>query len=371
MNKLRYNWKVCTWIFLLGMLTISCNTEKKDDDPKENSTETCLTDRQLKKLKPITIEPSTVIEKLRLNGKVVYDPNAVVNYVSLVSGVITNTFVSLGDKVQKGQVLAEIRSSELNEMNTKVKQLEGELKVAKRELESQQSFYDDNIASERELIKAQSEKQNMEAELEKLQSNLELYSSAKSKNVFQIRAPQSGYLVDNNLVTGLQMGAEGESLFTISDMDQVWVNMNIYATHLNFVKEGMPIAIKVNSYPNKVFDGEISWISHVMDPEENVLKARVILDNDDLLLKPGLQVEGVIEGKNELELPRLSDRAVVYQNNKYYVVVIEDECNLIAREVEVYSQDEHTMYIGKGLEYGESIVSENTLLEFEDIISKE
>src|SRR5690625_2317378 len=150
MNKHRYKWKVSIWILLLTMLTISCNTDKKNENIKENSTENCLTERQLKKLKPITIEPSTVSEKLRLNGKVIYDPNAVVNYVSLVSGVIINTFVSLGDKVEKGQVLAEIRSAELNKMATQVKQLKAQLKVAQRELESQESFYEDNIARSEE-----------------------------------------------------------------------------------------------------------------------------------------------------------------------------------------------------------------------------
>src|SRR5699024_8675317 len=127
--------------------------------------------------------------------------------------------------------------------------------------------------------------------------------------------------------------------------------------------------IKINSYPDKTFEGKISSISHVMDPDENVLKARVILDNKELLFKPGLQVEGIVRAEKDLKMPRLSDKTVVYHNNKYYVVIVEDKCNLYQREVELYSQDEHTMYIKKGLEAGEKIASENALLEFEHIIS--
>lgn len=347
---------------------ISCknNTEKEEIKEKKQN---CLTAKQLDSLNPILVEPSPVVEKLRLNGKVAYNPNAVVNYVSLVSGIISNTFVSLGDKVEKNQVLAEIKSVELNEMQTQVKQLQAKLKVAQKELESKENFYEDKISSERELIAAQSEKENIESELEKLQNNLQMYSSSKEKNVFQIKAPRSGYVVDNKLVAGMQIGAEGEPLFTISDMDEVWINMNVYATNLNFVKQGMPIDIKINSYPGKIFEGEISNISHVMDPDENVLKARVVLENKELLLKPGLQVEGIVKSETDLKMPRLSDKAVVYHNDKYYVVVIEDECNLYEREVELYSQDEHTMYIKNGLDPGKKIVSRNTLLEFEHIIS--
>lgn len=349
----------------LSLLAISCQSDKKENSGPAENRQDCLTKKQLSALKPLKIEPTPVIEKLRLNGKVAYNPNAVVNYVSLVSGVITNTFVSLGDKVVKGQVLAEIRSAELNAMKTEAKQLTAKLKVAKRELESTQSFYDDKIASERELIEAQSEKENIEVALENLQGNLEIYHAASGKNHFQIRAPQSGYVVDNKLVAGMQIGAEGEPLFTISDMDQVWVNMNVYATNLTFVKEGMPIDIKINSYPDQIFKGEISQISHVMDPDENVLKARVVLKNKNLLLKPGLQVEGIVRAEKDQRMPRLSDKSVVYHNNKYYVMIIEDKCTIYRREVKLYAQDEHTMYIQKGLEAGEQIVSENALLEFE------
>src|SRR5699024_12707295 len=115
-------------------------------------------------------------------------------------------------------------------------------------------------------------------------------------------------------------------------------NMNVYATNLGFVKEGMPIDIKINSYPQQIFEGKISRISHVMDPDENVLKARVVLENKDLLLKPGLQVEGIVKSETGLEMPRLSDEAVVYHNDKYYVVIIEDQCNLKEREIDIYYQ---------------------------------
>lgn len=354
----------------IGLFVFACNSSPKEEPKPETSTE-CLSKNQLEKLQPILIEPAKVSEKLRLNGKVDYNPNALVSYVPLVSGTISHTYVSLGDKVQKGQTLAEIRSIELNEMKTKLNQLENELEVAKRELQSVQGFYDDDIASERELLEAQSEKENMESELENLRTNLQMYCSVKGKNLFEIRAPQSGYLVENKLASGMQIRAEGDPIFTISDMDEVWVNMNIYATHLNLVKEGMSISIKVKAYPDQIFEGEITRISHVMDPDENVLKARVVLNNKDLMLKPGLQVEGNVQLENELKMPRLPDQAVVYHNDKYYVVLIQDECQLVQREVEIYSQDEHTMYIKKGLETGEKIIGKNALLEFQQQLTNQ
>src|SRR5689334_12838012 len=59
---------------------------------------------------PAVIEPIT--ESIRLTGQIEYNPNQVVHYTSLVTGVITRSHVSLGDRVTRGQVLAEMRSSE-------------------------------------------------------------------------------------------------------------------------------------------------------------------------------------------------------------------------------------------------------------------
>src|SRR5699024_2289288 len=142
---------------------ISCN-KKSEKETDQEKTQDCLTTQQFNNLKPIEVELSPVVEKLRLNGKIAYNPNALVNYVSLVSGVISHSYVSLGDKVQRGQVLAEIKSAELNQMKTEAKQLRAELKVAERELQSIEGFYEDKISSERELIQARNEKENIESE---------------------------------------------------------------------------------------------------------------------------------------------------------------------------------------------------------------
>lgn len=358
----KYSVKIILSFFCLLML-VSCKKEKEEnsDESGENS---CLSAKELKELEPITVENSKLSQELRLTGKVSYNPNRVVNYVSLVSGTLTKSQVSLGDKVEKNQVLAEIKSAELNEMETELRQLRSKLKVAERELASTQSFYDDEIASEKELIQAESEKESLESDLEKLESNLQLFQPGTEKNAFQIRAPRSGYVVNNQLVEGAQITAENEPLFTISDMDEVWVNMNVYATNIDFVEEGMPISIKTNSYPGKTFEGEIKQISQVIDPDENVVKARVVLKNEGLMLKPGLHVEGIVTAEKDQEMPRLPEKSVVYHNDKYYVVLIKDHCTLEQRQVEVYAQDETTMFIESGLQPGDEIVSHKTLLQF-------
>lgn len=362
-------YSVLVALVVLSTFVISCENKEKKIKNQEKE-KICLSKAELQELNSLTVTNSKVVQKLRLNGKVAYNPNAVVNYVSLVGGIITNTYFTLGDKVKKGQVLAEIKSTELNAIEAEVNQLKAKIKVAKRHLESTQSFYDDGIASDKELMSAESEKENLQYDLHRLQTNLELYSASHDKGIFQIKAPRSGFVVDNKISAGLQIRAEGDPLFTISDLDEVWVNVNIYATNISFVKEGMPVRIKTNSYPDKVFKAKIERISQVIDPNENVLKARIVLDNKDLFLKPGLHVEAIVENEKDFKAPRLPAEAVIFHNNNYYAVVIND-CNTTNRPIEVLFQDENSVYIKNGLKSGEKVATKNALLQFENIASAE
>ena len=347
------------------LLFIGCKEEPK----KTETAQQCLSEQEFSALQPLKITNDQVVRRLRLNGVVAYNPNAVVNYVSLVGGIITNTYFTLGDKVEKNQVLAEIKSTELNGIEAEIKQLKANLEVAKRQLQSTQSFYDDGIASEKELIAAQSEKANLESDLQKLQTNLQLYSASPEKGVFQIKAPRSGFVVDNKIAAGMQIGAEGDPLFTISDLDEVWVNVNIYATDIDAVAEGMPVSIKSSSYPDKTFEGKIDRISNVLAPEDNVLKARIVLENKALFLKPGLRVEAIVKNKTEEKAPHIPAKAVVFSNNAYYTVLLNDRCTPRISEVEILSQDEDSFYIKEGLTEGDQIATHNTLLLFESSAS--
>lgn len=350
---------------LLALLLISCK-HKSQVSSKYDGVSKCLNGSKKASLGLINVQDSAVVQNLRLTGKVEYNPNAVVNYVSLVSGSVIQSLVSVGDKVQKGQILAIIKSNELNEMQAERRQLQSKLEVSKRNFTSVQGFYEDHIASEKELMTARSEKENLETELEKLENNLQPYQPGNEKNTFQIRAPRSGYMVANQLTGGGQVSAEGSPLFTISDMNEVWVNMNVYAADLDVVKVGDSITINAKSYPDKTFKGKIQQLSHILDPEENVVKARVVLRNDALLLKPGLFVEGDLKIKKETKMPRLTADAVVYHNDKYFVVVFVADCRLENREVEVVLQDEKNMYIKSGLKPGEEVVTQKALLHFEN-----
>jgi len=356
--------KISLLSLLIGILSLIGCTEAEQESKKD---EYCINDFMKEKISIDTAISLPVIETLSLTGKVEYNPDKVVNFVSLVSGIITNTYFSLGQKVKKGQLLAEIKSAELSSLLTQKRSIQAQIQVAKRALESIQQMHEDQISSQRDLIEAQSDVIGLEAELDNIDAQLSLYSASSEKGVFQIKAPSSGIIVNKNIAPGLQISAEGAALFTISDLDEVWIMANIYAENIAYIKEHMNVDIQAMAYPDVKFTGKINSLSQVFDTEERVLKARIVMNNSDGKLMPGMLVDVFVEkalGNSAVSV--LAD-ALIFDNNQHFLLIYKNDCSIEIRPVDPIVQNSNYVFFEKNLEADEKVISKNNLLIYNQL----
>lgn len=342
-----------------GIILMASCSSKAEKSTTEN---TGINKSFLKNVRTIKAELKSQDEELTLTGKVEYDPDKVINYVSLVSGIADRTYFSLGEKVQKGQVLLDVRSSDLSSLQSDYTSAESEIKVAQRELQTAQSMYDDKMLSERELLEAQAKLKQAQASLNKVQTDMSVLGTNKGNGTFAIRSPMTGYIVAKDVSSGSTISSDGEPLFSVADLNTVWIIANVYASNLTFVKEGMDVDITTLSYPGEIFPGKIGSISQVFDPEEKVLKARIVMPNKDLKFKPEMSV--VIKLKNEThhEFVAIPSDALIFDDDKYYVVVEPNPDDFQIKEVALQGHNNKTTYIASGLSEGENVVIKNQLL---------
>lgn len=355
------------YIYLMPLaLLFSCNEKETVTEKNEKF---CLNDDLKKKVTIEEIKREPVSETFTLTGNVTYNSDNVIQFTSLINGVVTNTYFSLGDYVKKGQVLAEIKSTQLNGLQSENKSVESQLAVAQRQLASVKSMFEDGIASQKDLIQAESEVKVLKASLENIKSNLALYSASPEKSVFQIKAPSNGFIVAKNMSSGMQISSGSEPLFTISDLNEVWVMVNIYATDMQNIKENMEVKIKTLAYPDEVFSGKISALSQVFDAEEHVLKARIVMKNTDLKLKPGMSADIILNKSNASaeSLLAVPVKAVIFDDNQNFLVVYKDDCNLEIRQVDPVTKNREVVYFDKGIQENEKIISKNQLLIYESL----
>lgn len=152
---------------------------------------------------------------------------------------------------------------------------------------------------------------------------------------------------------------------------------NVYAGNLNSVKQGMEVEVRASSYPDKVFKGKIDRLANTFDTEERVLKARISIQNSDLLLKPEMFVNVSVaqandtQDKNQERLLSFPSKAMIFSNSKHQVVVYRDNCNMEIVQLEPVYQTASAVMVKEtptaGLVEGDKVVTENHLLIYNQL----
>jgi len=353
------------YIVPISFILLLAGCKNKEEFKSVQKEQFCLNEKTKSIIEITTVTKENVTEGIHLTGSINANPDKVINFVSLVDGIISNTYFSLGDAVTKGQVLAEMQSTELSSLQAELRSLKAQIEVAKVDLEAKKQMSKDGISSNKELIEAQNELLILEAEKQKVENNLSLYSASSTKNVFQIKAPASGIITAKNINSGTTVTNEGEPLFSISDLNNVWAMANIYATDIAHISKGMEVEIKTLSYPDEIFKGKIDVISQVLDEDAKVLKARIVLNNEGFKLKPGMIADIIALKKTDKQKVAVPTSCLVFFNGKNYVLVYKDDCDIEAREVTLLTKGNGITYIESGLDENEKIITKNQLLIFE------
>lgn len=353
-------------LFFLLVMT-ACQTGSSHTAHRQEGLPYCLPDSFKQKISWVEPQRDRMTQSLMLTGSVEPNPDRVVHFISLVGGVVSATYFSLGDQVRRGQVLAELRSAELSELQAQIRSMDAQLRVANTRLQAVQSMYEDGVASQKDLIEARSELEVLRAEKEKLQAKLAFFHALPERGVFQIKSPITGVVTAKDIAAGMPITAEGEPLFTVSDLSEVWVMVNIYTSQIAHVSQGMRVLIRSMAYPGESFEGRIEAIGRALDPDTRVLRARVVLSNPDMKLKPGMLVDVIAMKETQTEAWSLPTEVLIFDNNQYYVVVYHDDCHLEIRRLTPIGRQGANSFFAEDFSGGEKIVSQNQLLIYEHL----
>lgn len=359
-------------IYILAALIFILNScqQKEEEKPVEtDKKESFCLNEQLKKSTTIsTISEQPIHEQLTLSGKVEYNENDLVAYKSLLQGIVTKVNFELGDYVRQGQVLAVVKSTEVQSMAQERRYYQNQIDLLRKQIQSKKELLNDGMASQPEVLALEHELRAAQIELDKVNATLSMYR-AIGDGQFQILSPKNGYIVQKNISSGQSISNDAdEALFSISNLKQVWVMVNIYASNLKYVKQGDHVKVKTVAFPDRIYTGKIDKIYNVFDDNEHVIKARVVLENQDLNLMPGLSADIIIDKENVIGTAfAIPNSAKVFENNKEYVVVYKDDCNLEVRKITPIASNAEFTYVAEKFAKNEKIITSNALLLVEEL----
>lgn len=180
--------------------------------------------------------------------------------------------------------------------------------------------------------------------------------SNESMAPYALKSTISGTVIEKHATQGEHV-SETESIYIISDLTSVWVNLAVYSKDARSVKIGQKVQISAVG-ANTTAEGNIYFITPVMDPLTRKITARVVLSNNDNQWRPGSFVNAVVEIGETEETLVVEKEAVQFFENKS-VVFISDEPNKF-RPIEVVTGKSDSRYIQilSGLEAGIQYVNQ-------------
>jgi membrane fusion protein (multidrug efflux system) len=203
---------------------------------------------------------------------------------------------------------------------------------------------------------------NFKIKKDDLIDKLKLKNSVKKGEVLiklksgDVIAPFSGVLGYTGLTEDIFI-SDNIFIITLDDNSTIYSDIKIPENYSAFIKKGLPVDIKISSYKNKIFQGEVDFVSSRINADTRSLLSRIKVNNPDLELISGslLEVSVKFNLRNSLSVP---DTSVMVEGDKSYVYKITDDN--IANKIEVKTglRNNKNIEIISGLKEGEIIVAE-------------
>lgn len=349
-------------IILSSMLFVACKQKESAEIPNPPF---CISDTFQQKLQLDTAKFETVKNSVSLSGKIEANEDQWIKVYPVVGGVVEEMKVALGDYVKKGQVLAVIRSSEIADYQSQISSSASSLRMAEKNLISAKELMAAGLATEREIVSAEADLEKAKAEMNRVKQTNSIYGS--SGNAIQtIVSPMSGYIIEKNVTDKMQFKVDGaQPFFVIANLEEVWVMANVFESDISKIHVGDEAEIKLMAYKDKIFSGKIDRIFNILDPQSRVMKVRIKMPNKDNILKPEMFAKiNIFYDDNTGRLLSIPAQAVIFDDNKNYVVVYKGNCSLENREVELSRTIGSKAYINSGLLENEKVISKYQLLVF-------
>jgi membrane fusion protein, copper/silver efflux system len=185
----------------------------------------------------------------------------------------------------------------------------------------------------------------------------ELNKTREPQKTLRILAPQDGFVMEKTAVAG-QMVDAGMKVYRLGDLGLVWVQAQIYEQDLPYIKLGQEATVTLDSLPDRVFRGRVTYIYPNVDEKTRTAQVRMEFHNPGYFLKPGMFATVHVTSELESSAVLVPDMAVLRSGEKTTVFVALDGGKFEPRNVALGPQGENDTYqVLNGLKAGERIVT--------------
>lgn len=303
--------------------------------------------RQLAGVQTAQAVVKPLIKELRTTGKIAMNENGRTYITSRVEGRVDELYVTAEEEtIAPGQAIAAVYSptyiaaqeeylltlenvEKLKNAGRDVVQINNNLRAASRRKLQLLNVSDNDIAH--------------------------LEHTRKPNDYMTIYAQFGGTVLEKQVMPGAFI-MPGDKLYSLSDLSTVWLYADIYEKDFASISPGQAVAVTSGAYPGEVFNGQVTFISPVVDDTTRTVKVRIEMDNSAGRLKPNMLVNV------NVQIP-LGDALVVPESgildsgSRKIVFVAQGEDTFVKREVVTGQYADGYAQILSGLQNGDTVVT--------------
>jgi Cu(I)/Ag(I) efflux system membrane fusion protein len=300
-------------------------------------------------------ERRDLARKIRAVGRVGYDERLVEHVHTKFQGWVERLQIDYeGQEVKLGQPLLQIYSPDL------VSTQEELLIAARYRNTTGKSAFPDVRKGGQELFEATRRRLELwdipNRDIDRL------LRTKKIRKTLTLYAPTRGVVTKLWVRQGMEVVPQ-DNLYTIADLSRVWIYAEVYEYELPWVKAGQRATVELSYLPGARFEGKVSYVYPFLDPKTRTARVRLELPNPDLLLKPDMFANVIIQTEVHPHVVAVPEEAVIRSGTRSIVILDLGGGHFAPRDVELgLDSGDGWLEVKKGLEAGERIVVSSQFL---------
>ncbi|MFA6360368.1 MAG: efflux RND transporter periplasmic adaptor subunit [Dysgonamonadaceae bacterium] len=276
------------------------------------------------------LEMQEFYEIVKANGMFNVPPQNRASVSSYFGGSVKDIKLQPGQHVKRGQVLFTLENPEFVQLQQDFLESQGQLSYLKSDYERQKNLVEDNVTSQKNYLKSESDYTVTRARHASLRKKLELLDiNPNALTIDNIRAtvtvtaPINGYVTDVNITKGSFLNPSNVAMIIV-DTDHLQLELNIFEKDLAKVRIGQPIHFRIQEDQSQQYEASVYLVNKTVDAEKRTIGILGQLSDAKLTnrFNPGVYVQADIYTTSDSR-PSLPQEALVEVDDKNYVLVLD------------------------------------------------
>jgi cobalt-zinc-cadmium efflux system membrane fusion protein len=327
-----------TYILLFSLLIFACgNKEQKTETVKEtkvNNNQIKISTQQFKSegMQLGELSEQTFNTVIKVSGMIDVPPENKSSINTFVGGYVTKIPLLIGDKVQKGQLVASLENTEFIEIQQEYLETSAQLNFLKNEYQRQKTLFEEKITSQKNYLKAESTYKvslasynGLRKKLQMMNINPNAVDQGQISSTINLYAPISGYVTKVNVSNGSFVSSSSE-LLEIINTDHIHLELSVFEKDILKIKKDQKIKFKIPESSDKIFDATVHLVGTSINTDRTINVHGHINDEDSNNFISGMYIEAniICASKKEISLPK---SAIKKSEDIYFALVLKEQKN--------------------------------------------